>query len=133
MNNARSMLHVGNFAHATRLALQQPRIGQPAYVVTDEKPYEISEIYDLLRTGIGKTIPKWRVPLWMLKMGAACGDIIQTATGRSVPVSSSTLEKLIGSAWYSAAAITRDLGYCPPYRFNDAVPEMIRFYRASLR
>ncbi len=133
VNNVRSMLHVGNFVHATMLALQQPRIGQPAYVVTDEKPYEISAIYDLLRTGLGKTIPTRRVPLWMLKMGAACGDIMQTATGRSVPVSSSTLEKLIGSAWYSAAAITRDLGYCPPYRFNDAVPEMIRFYRASLR
>lgn len=133
VNNARSMLHVGNFVHATRLALQQPRNGQPAYVVTDEKPYEISEIYDLLRTGLGKTIPNWRMPLWMLKMGAACGDMVQTATGRSVPVNSSTLEKLIGSAWYSAAAITRDLGYCPPYRFIDAVPEMIRFYRASLR
>lgn len=133
VNNVRSMLHVGNFAHATMLALQQPRVEYSAYVVTDEKPYEISEIYDLLRTGLGKTIPKWRVPLWMLKMGAGCGDIIQAATGRSVPVNSSTLEKLIGSAWYSAAAITRDLGYCPPYRFNDAVPEMIRFYRTSLR
>ena len=133
VNNARSMLHVGNFVQATRLALQQPRVGQPAYVVTDEKPYEISEIYDLLRTGLGKTIPNWRMPLWMLKMGATCGDMVQTATGRSVPVNSSTLEKLIGSAWYSAAAITRDLGYCPPYRFIDAVPEMIRFYRASLR
>ncbi len=133
VNNARSILHVGNFVHATRLALQQPRNGQSAYVVTDERPYEISEIYDLLRMGLGKTIPKWRMPLWMLKMGAACGDIIQTSTGRSVPVNSSMLEKLIGSAWYSAAAITRDLGYCPPYRFIDAVPEMIRFYRASLR
>ncbi len=133
VNNARSMLHVGNFVHATKLALQQSRNGQPAYVVTDENPYEISEIYELLLTGLGKTIPKWRMPLWMLKMGSACGDMIQTATGRSVPVNSSTLEKLIGSAWYSAAAITRNLGYCPSYRFIDAVPEMIRFYRASLR
>jgi nucleoside-diphosphate-sugar epimerase len=54
-------------------------------------------------------------------------------TGRSVPMSSVNLEKLIGSAWYSAEAITRDLGYCPPYTFKDAVPEMIKFYRASLR
>ena len=133
VNNVRSMLHVGNFVHATRLALQQPTNGQPAYVVTDEKPYETSEIYDGLRAGLGKTIPKWRVPLWMLKMGAGCGDIIQTASGQSVSLSSLTLAKLIGSAWYSAAAIARDLGYCPSYRFHDAVPEMIRFYRASLR
>jgi UDP-glucose 4-epimerase len=133
VKNFRSMLHVGNFVYATMLALQHARIEQPAYVVTDEKPYAISTIYDLLRTGLGKAIPKWRVSLWMLKLGAACGDIIQTVTGRSVPVSSLILEKLIGSAWYSAEAITRDLGYCPPYTFKDAVPEMIRFYRASLR
>lgn len=133
VNNSRSMLHVGNFVYATMLVLQHARIEQPAYVVTDEKPYAISTIYDLLRTGLGKTVPKWRVPLWMLKLGAACGDIVQTVTGRSVPVSSLILEKLIGSAWYSAEAITRDLGYCPPYTFKDAVPEMIRFYRASLR
>ena len=133
MNTTRSILHVGNFVHATRLALHQPRNRQSAYVVTDGTPYEISEIYDIVRMGLGKTIPTWRMPLWMLKMGATCGDIIQTATGRSVPLNSSTLEKLIGSAWYSAAAITGDLGYCPPHRFIDAVPEMIRFYRASLR
>ena len=133
VKNARSMLHVGNFVYAAMLALEHAQIEQPAYVVTDEKPYAISTIYDLLRTGLGKTVPKCRVPLWMLKVGAACGDIIQTVTGRSVPVSSLILEKLIGSAWYSAEAITRDLGYCPPYSFRDAVPEMIRFYRASLR
>jgi nucleoside-diphosphate-sugar epimerase len=127
------MLHVGNFLYATRLALQHARIKQPAYVVTDETPYAISTIDDLLRAGLGKAAPKWRVPLWMLKVGATCGDIIQTVTGRSTPVSSRILEKLIGSAWYSAEAITRDLGYCPPYTFRDAVPEMIRFYRASLR
>ena len=133
VKNARSMLHVGNFVYAAMLALEHAQIEQPVYVVTDEKPYAISTIYDLLRTGLGKTVPKCRVPLWMLKVGAACGDIIQTVTGRSVPVSSLILEKLIGSAWYSAEAITRDLGYCPPYSFRDAVPEMIRFYRASLR
>ena len=133
VNNTRSMLHVGNFVHATRLALQQPTNGQPAYVVTDAMPYQISEIYDLLRMGLGKTISKWRMPLWMLKIGATCGDIIETATGRSIPLNSSTLEKLIGSAWYSSAAITGDFGYCPRYRFIDAVPEMIRFYRGSLR
>ena len=133
VNKARSVPSVGNFVHATRLALEQPRNGQPAYVVTGEKPYEISEIYDLLRVEFGKAIPKWWMPLWMLQMGATCGDILQAATGRSVPANSSTLEKLIGSAGYSASAITRDLGYCPSYRFIGAVPEIICFYRGSLR
>ena len=53
--------------------------------------------------------------------------------GRSVPVNSLTLEKLIGSVWYSAAAVTRDPGYCPPYRLIDAVRKMICFYRANLQ
>ena len=133
VNNFRSMLHVGNFVYATMLALKHTRIEQPAYVVTDEKPYAISTIYDLLRTELGKAAPNWRMPFWMLKFVAASGDIIQTVTGRSVPVNSLILEKLVGSAWYSAEAITRDLRDCPPHTFADAVPEMIRFYRASLQ
>jgi UDP-glucose 4-epimerase len=133
VKNSRSMLHVGNFVQAAKLTLTHPRVEQPAYVVTDEQPYAISTIYDVLRAGLGKAVPQWRVPLWMLKMAAASGDMIQTVTGRSVPVSSLMLEKLIGSAWYSAEAIRRDLGYRPPFTFHDAVPDMIRFYRASLR
>jgi hypothetical protein len=47
-------------------------------------------------------------------------------------LSSATLVKLIGLAWYSPESLIRDMGYQPGYTFEDAVPELIQHYRSSL-
>ena len=128
----RSMLHVKNFVLAVRAILQSARFLKPMYVVTDAKPYSITEVYDLLRRGLGLQPPLSRVPLWALTAGGQCGDIVQALFGTTAPLSSATLEKLIGQAWYSPEALIRDMGYQPRYAFEDAVPELIRHYRSSL-
>jgi nucleoside-diphosphate-sugar epimerase len=127
----RSMLHVKNFVLAVRAVLQSAGFLKPMYVVTDTKPYSITEVYDLLRKGLGLPPPFSRVPLWALTAGGQCGDIVQALFGTTAPLSSATLEKLIGQAWYSPEALIRDMGYQPRYTFEDAVPELIRHYRSS--
>lgn len=57
---------------------------------------------------------------------------MQALLGKTAPLSSATLEKLIGQAWYSSEALIRDTGYQPRYAFEDAVPELIKHYRSSL-
>ena len=128
----RSMLHVKNFVLAVRAVLQSAGFLKPMYVATDAKPYSITEVYDLLRRGLGLPPPLSRVPLWALSVGGHCGDIAQALLGKTAPLSSATLEKLIGQAWYSPEALIRDKGYQPGYTFEDAVPELIRHYRSSL-
>jgi UDP-glucose 4-epimerase len=128
----RSMLHVKNFLLAVRAVLQSAGFLMPMYVATDAKPYSITEVYDLLRKGLGLQPPLSRVPLWALSVGGQCGDIVQALFGKTAPLSSTTLEKLIGQAWYSPEALSRDMGYQPRYAFGDAVPELIRHYRSSL-
>ncbi len=127
----RSMLHVKNFVLAVRAVLQSAGFLKPMYVATDVKPYSITEVYDLLRKGLGLPPPVSRVPLWALTVGGQCGDIVQALFGKTAPFSSATLEKLIGQAWYSPEALIRDMGYQPRYTFGDAVPELIQHYRSS--
>ena len=127
----RSMLHVKNFVLAVRAVLQSAGFLKPMYVVTDTKPYSITEVYDLLRKGLGLPPPISRVPLWALSAGGQCGDIVQALFGKTAPLSSATLEKLIGQAWYSPESLIRDMGYQPRYTFEDAVPELIQHYRSS--
>ena len=127
----RSMLHVKNFVLAVRAVLQSARFLKPMYVATDAKPYSITEVYDLLRKGLGLPPPFSRVPLWALTAGGQCGDIVQALFGKTAPLSSATLEKLIGQAWYSPESLIRDMGYQPRYTFEDVVPELIQHYRSS--
>jgi nucleoside-diphosphate-sugar epimerase len=132
IRNHRSLLHVENLIDATLLAIRSGGPLRPCYVVTDARPYSITEVYDLLRKGLGLQPPFSRVPLWALSLGGRCGDIMQALLNKSVSLSSSTLEKVIGQAWYSPEALVRDMNYQPRYTFEDAVPELIRHYRSSL-
>jgi nucleoside-diphosphate-sugar epimerase len=129
----RSLLHVGNFVQAVIACLRARRFQQGTYIVTDAQPYNVTAIYDWLHTALGKPLPMWRVPLWILKGGARIGDILQTVTGQSPPLTSDQLGKLIGSAWYSPEAIGRDLGYRAIYSFEQTVPELVSFYRGAAR
>lgn len=129
LSSVRSLLHAENFVQAVLLCLRAPGFKRTAYIVTDAEPYCVTDLYDWLRAGLGKGPPRWRVPLWLLKSGARCGDVLQALSGRPAPLTTEQLNKLIGCAWYSSAAMTHELGYQPSYSFKKAVPELISFYR----
>jgi UDP-glucose 4-epimerase len=133
LSSVRSLLHVENFVQAVLLCLRAPRFQREAYIVTDTDPYCVTDLYDWLRVGLGKALPRWRVPLWILKSGARCGDVIQTISGSPAPLTTAQLIKLIGGAWYSSRNITHELGYQAAYSFEHAVPDLIAFYREALR
>jgi nucleoside-diphosphate-sugar epimerase len=131
ITNQRSLVHVRNVAQAVLRCLQHTRTSLPAYIVADASPYSTTYLYESLCRGLGKHPPSWRVPVGLLKAAAGFGDLIEMGTGRTASMSSSTLRKLIESAWYSPAAIARDLGYYPSISFDDAIPELVTFYRKS--
>ncbi len=60
---------------------------------------------------------------------AKVGDLISFVTKRRFVFDSDALEKLLGSAWYSAEKIKRELGYRPKHAFDDAVEEMVTHYK----
>jgi nucleoside-diphosphate-sugar epimerase len=130
--NQRSLVHVRNVAGAILRCLQQSGTKLAAYIVADARPYSTTYLYESLSRGLGKRPPNWRVPLSVLRAAARIGDLIQKGTGRTVPLSTGTLNKLVESAWYSPAAIERDFGYRPTWSFDDAVPELVAFYRKAI-
>jgi nucleoside-diphosphate-sugar epimerase len=131
LSTVRSMLHVGNFTQAVLRLLEADKPLSDCYIVTDARPYSVTTIYELLCAGLGRPVPKWRAPLGLLKTGAGVGDIIQWMTRRPFPFTSTSLSKLIEPAWYSSQALADDVGYRPSLSFEDAVPDLIAFYRRS--
>ena len=132
LGTVRSMLHVGNFVAAVRAALMSISYPLPMYVVADAKPYSTTKVYELLLQGLGRQVPRVRVPLWILETGAWTGDALQALIRRPMPLSTALLEKLTAEAWYSPVALMRDLGYQPRFTFEAAVPDLIEHYRQSL-
>lgn len=129
VGNRRSMVHVSNVVDAAVLAATHPAANGQCYIVTDQRPYSTRELYEMIRRGLGKPIPRWHVPIGALKALARVGDAIGRVRGRRFVFDSDALEKLTGSAWYSSEKIARELGFRPRVTFEDALPELISWYR----
>jgi UDP-glucose 4-epimerase len=133
LRNARSLVHVGNLVQAMLLAASRPEAAGQCYLVTDARPYSTRQLYELICRGLGKRVPRWSVPLAALRAVGRAGDLIGRARGRRFRFDSAALAKLAESAWYSCAKIERELGYQPALAFEDGLPELIAWYRATRR
>jgi nucleoside-diphosphate-sugar epimerase len=129
VNNKRSMVHVDDVVQAMLLAASTPAAGRQTYLVTDDRVYSTRGIYALICAALNRPVSRWTIPLGLLKLGARCGDLIESVTGRSFILNREVLGKLIDSAWYSSAKIRRELGFQPRRNLETALPEMVEEYR----
>jgi nucleoside-diphosphate-sugar epimerase len=130
--NRRSMVHVDDVVQALLLAADNPAANGQVFIVTDGRAYSTREIYEAICRVLGRPVPGWSVPAWLLRLGAGAGDVLQRITGLPVPLTTGTLDKLLGSAWYSSDKIRRQLGFVPRHTFHDVLPAIVAEYRTGL-
>lgn len=131
--NRRSLVHVDDVVLALRLVNAYPAASGQVYLVTDGRVYSTRDIYVALCNALGKPVPRWTVPLFVLTAGARVGDFIERGLRATAPLNSDTVQKLLGSAWYSSGKLQRELGFKPTYTLEQALPEMVELYRAAAR
>jgi nucleoside-diphosphate-sugar epimerase len=131
LGNKRSMVHVEDVVQALLLGAESPSARGQTYIVTDEKTYSTRRIYSLICSALGRPVPAWTVPVTLLRLAARLGDLIGSVRGRPLAFNSDALDKLTGSAWYSAGKIHRELGYRPRHTLETALPEMVHEYQSG--
>lgn len=131
VGNRKSVVHVCNVVEAGMLAARHPAANGQCYNVTDAVSYSTRELYEMIRKGLGKRVPSWHIPLGMLVALGRLGDTIGRIHGRRFLLDSEAVEKLAGSAWYSSEKISRELGYHPSVTFEEALPQVIGWYRSA--
>jgi nucleoside-diphosphate-sugar epimerase len=129
--NRRSMVHVDDVVQALLLTTGNSAANGQIYIVTDGREYSTREMYEAICAALGRIVPGWSVPLRVLRLGARTGDVLQHVAGRPMPLTTGTLDKLLGSAWYNSGKIRRQLGFASRHTFFDALPEIIAEYRAG--
>lgn len=131
MNNRRSMVHVDDVVQALLFAVENSAANGQVFIVTDGRTYSTRQIYTGICQALGRAVPAWTIPIWVLRLGARLGDAMERISGRAMPLTTSTLDKLLGSAWYSSDKIRRELGFVPRHALFDALPDMIAEYRSQ--
>lgn len=131
--NRRSIVHVANVVEAALLALASPAANGQRYIVTDARAYSTRELHERLCRALGRRVPRWSVPLALLRAAGRAGDVVGRLRGKRFVFDSDVLEKLIGSAWYSSEKIARELGYRPVIGLEEALPGLVTWYRSATR
>lgn len=127
--NRRSLVHVDDVVEAACLAATESAANGQVYIVTDGRAYSGRELYVLLRQSLGKPMPRWAMPAPVLTFMARVGDAIGALRGKPFSFDSDALDKILGSACYSSAKISRELGYRPAVPLDAGLPAFVEWYR----
>lgn len=131
VTNRRSAIHVDDAVQATLLAAAHPRAAGQVFLVTDGCEYSTRWLYEQIRLALGRPVPAWTVPLWLLSTAASVGTLIERVSGRAMPLTRTGLNKLTGNAWFSSEKIRRELGFLPRHRLAEEIPRLVEAYLAG--
>lgn len=122
--NHRSMVHVRDVVSAITLVAREPVANGKIYIVSGDEAPSGADLFNMMRIAAGLWPVKYSIPLFVLKLGAACGDWIQSRLHRPMPLNREVLNRLLGSAWYSAEKIRRELGWWPVVSLQEGLNEL---------
>lgn len=119
-HNRRSMIHVDDLVRALLLVAKDKRSDREIYIATDGMHYSSRQIYDLMRSGLGKMETRLKIPDIFFRSTAWFGDRL----GEAFPMNSYRYQKLLGDECYSSEKLS-GLGFKPLYTLEQAIPAMV--------
>jgi UDP-glucose 4-epimerase len=133
IENRRSALHVRDAIAAAILAATHPEANGKTYLVTDGERYSTRWLYEQIRLALGRTVPRWTMPYWVIWSAAMAGTWLEKLSGRRLPLDSEGLRKLAGDAWFSSDRIRGELGFRSVHSLEKEIPSMVREYLKAFR
>lgn len=125
VGNKRSMVHIDDVIAAALMAAEHPAAKGQIFIAGDNEPFSTRQLYEWICQAAGKKVPRWSVPLWVLRLLGRIGDLIGKLRGRRFVFDSDALAKLTGSAWYTSAKLQRELGWKPRHTLRGTMPTIL--------
>lgn len=117
--NARSLVYVGNLVDALIACATHPSAAGQIYLISDGTAVSTAALVDKMAHALGRPNRSFYVPPKLLRGVAAL-------LGRTAQVN-----RLIGALVLSDASIRSDLGWMPPYSFEQGLQATVDWYIAQ--
>ena len=128
LRNRRSMLYVGNLAHALLLLLDHPECGVGPYYVADGEPVSTPAFARAAAAALGVRPLFLPVPTGLLRTAARGADLVGRRGGR--PSAVDAVERLAGSIVVDDGPLRACTGYAPRWTPEEGLAETARWYRS---
>lgn len=123
--NRRSLVHIADVISAILKVADDGRAAGQTFIVAGAETPSGRMLYDAIRAALGMSACRWSIPQIALRGAARFGDAVQALTGRRIPLDSEAIDRLLGSACYSAGRIQNRLGWTPIVTLHDGLSEML--------
>ena len=107
IGNKRSMIHVDDLVRALLLVADDDRANGEIYIATDGVTHSSREIYEAMCGLLGKAVPRWSVPKFLLDSVALISPRIRYQ-----------VDKMFGDESYSSKKL-QALDFCAQYGLKD--------------
>ncbi len=127
VHNEGSAVHVTDAAAAAILIAESPRSASQIYHVTDGKSYSTRWIYERVLAILGRSSPRWTVPLWVMRSLALAGSATERIIRQRTPLTLAELRLLTCNSCLSSEKICRTLGFMPKHELGPEIERLLGF------
>jgi nucleoside-diphosphate-sugar epimerase len=131
VRNQRSIAFVGNVVAAVLAVLESSLASSRTFFVSDGRDLATPELVRLIGRALGRNARLLPVPPALLRAAGLAGDLI--ATLRPVPLTSAAVDRLLGSLTVDSTALTRAIGFRPPYAVEEGLRITAAWYLSRER
>jgi nucleoside-diphosphate-sugar epimerase len=112
-SNRRTLVHDRDLGNAIALAARHPAAAGAIFNVSDGKVHTLGEIVTAIHRALGRTPPRFHLPLGFARAAAAVGETAFGVVGRTPPFSRAVLAKYTEDTAVDGSFIQRVLGFTP--------------------
>jgi nucleoside-diphosphate-sugar epimerase len=127
--NQRQAIHVRDLVHGLLLAATHPAAVGETFVLAGEETMTTREMVEHVARALGRTAPRWHVPLWPFLTAAVAMEKTLSPLGVQPPLHRRRLDFFRKSFVFSTAKAQRVLGFTASVPFAAGTVETANWYR----
>lgn len=127
----KTLSYIDNVLAATLFGWDRLGPGLETFIYVDEPLLSTAEIVETVCRALGRSIPRWRLPLGPAVALATVMDGLARVTGIDFPVTAARIRKFCTATIFDAGAIRR-LGFRQPVDNERALAATVHWYRATV-
>jgi nucleoside-diphosphate-sugar epimerase len=128
VRNQRSLLYLGNLCAAIPMVLEPSPATDRVFFLSDGRDLSTPELIRLIAAALGEPARLLPVPPSLFRLAGRLGDLIDRQ--RPFPVTSQTVQRLLGSLTVDSTAFSKATGYGAPYTVEEGLRATAEWYLA---
>ncbi len=128
-NNIKSIAYVENLVEATAFLLNYLKPGMDCFNYCDEPQMTIKEIVNIISHYANISIPRIKLPLFLVLILTSPFDILEKVTGRLFPITAKRIKKFNTATHFKANKI-RKAGFKQPIDLKEGFKRTLEWFKS---